>query len=148
MRTAAKVTLVSTAAMGCLAFATLSINCGGSSGERPSSTGGTTGTGGSSTGGTTGAGGTTSAGGTTGAGGSSATGLNCTAAVEPSNGVVTDFSDWTYPKWGSSPALNGVIFGYKGTNGSSVEATVVDGTPKVEAYEVSNSTFHKIAASN
>ena len=25
---------------------------------------------------------------------------------------------------------------------------VVEGTPKVEAYEVSNSTFHKIAASN
>lgn len=25
---------------------------------------------------------------------------------------------------------------------------VVDGTPKVEAYEVSNSTFHKIASSN
>lgn len=27
-------------------------------------------------------------------------------------------------------------------------AKVVDGTPKVEAYEVSNSTFHKIAATN
>jgi len=27
-------------------------------------------------------------------------------------------------------------------------ATVVEGTPKVEAYEVSNSTFHKIAAKN
>jgi len=27
-------------------------------------------------------------------------------------------------------------------------AKVVEGTPKVEAYEVSNSTFHKIAASN
>jgi hypothetical protein len=27
-------------------------------------------------------------------------------------------------------------------------AKVVDGTPKVEAFEVSNSTFHKIAASN
>ncbi len=27
-------------------------------------------------------------------------------------------------------------------------ATVLEGTPKVEAYEVSNSTFHKIAASN
>jgi len=25
---------------------------------------------------------------------------------------------------------------------------VVDGTPKVESYEVSNSTFHKIASSN
>ena len=27
-------------------------------------------------------------------------------------------------------------------------AKVVEGTPKVEAYEVSNSTFHKIAARN
>ena len=27
-------------------------------------------------------------------------------------------------------------------------AKVVEGTPKVEAYEVSNSTFHKIGASN
>ncbi|HEV8305325.1 MAG TPA: hypothetical protein VGQ25_10210 [Gemmatimonadales bacterium] len=27
-------------------------------------------------------------------------------------------------------------------------ATVVDGTPRVEAYEVSNSTFHKIASKN
>jgi hypothetical protein len=27
-------------------------------------------------------------------------------------------------------------------------AKVVEGTPKVEAYEVSNSTFHKIAAKN
>jgi hypothetical protein len=27
-------------------------------------------------------------------------------------------------------------------------AKVVEGTPKVEAYEVSNSTFHKIASSN
>ena len=27
-------------------------------------------------------------------------------------------------------------------------AKAVEGTPKVEAYEVSNSTFHKIAASN
>ncbi len=27
-------------------------------------------------------------------------------------------------------------------------AKVVEGTPKVDAYEVSNSTFHKIAASN
>ena len=27
-------------------------------------------------------------------------------------------------------------------------ANVVEGAPKVEAYEVSNSTFHKIAASN
>lgn len=27
-------------------------------------------------------------------------------------------------------------------------ATVVDGTPRVEAYEVSNSTFHKIASTN
>jgi hypothetical protein len=26
--------------------------------------------------------------------------------------------------------------------------SVVEGTPKVEAYEVSNSTFHKIASSN
>lgn len=26
--------------------------------------------------------------------------------------------------------------------------TLIDGTPKVESYEVSNSTFHKIAASN
>jgi hypothetical protein len=25
---------------------------------------------------------------------------------------------------------------------------VVEGTPKVEAFEVSNSTFHKIAATN
>ena len=128
MRTAAKVTLVSTAAMGCLAFATLTVGCGGSSGEHPSSTGGTTGTGGSSTGGTTGAGGSTGAGGTTGAGGSSATGLNCAAAVEPSNGVVTDFSDWTPGKWGAGSALSGAIFGYKGTNGSSV-AAAVEGSP-------------------
>lgn len=27
-------------------------------------------------------------------------------------------------------------------------ATVVEGTPRVEAYEVSNSTFHKIASTN
>ena len=27
-------------------------------------------------------------------------------------------------------------------------ATVVEGTPKVETYEVSNSTFHKIASKN
>jgi len=126
MRTAAKVYWVSTAAMGCLAFATLSINCGGSSGKRPSSTGGTTSAGGTSAGGSS-AGGTTSAGGATGAGGS--TGLNCSAAVEPSSGVVTDFSDWTSPKWGSSPALNGVVFGYSGTNGSKVSAAV-EGTPK------------------
>ena len=27
-------------------------------------------------------------------------------------------------------------------------ATVVEGTPEVQAYEVANSTFHKIAAQN
>jgi hypothetical protein len=27
-------------------------------------------------------------------------------------------------------------------------ANVLDGTPKVDTYEVSNSTFHKIASSN
>ena len=133
MRTAAKVYLVSTAAMGCLAFATLSINCGGSSGERPGSTGGTTSTGGSGAGGTTsGAGGTTSgAGGTTSAGGSTTAGLNCAAPVVPDNGGVTDFSDYSSSngRWGSATGLNGAIFGYSGTNGSSVKA-VVEGTPK------------------
>jgi hypothetical protein len=32
--------------------------------------------------------------------------------------------------------------------GDTLLAKVVEGTPKVEAYEVSNSTFHKIAAKN
>ena len=31
---------------------------------------------------------------------------------------------------------------------ASPVAKVVDGTPQVEAYEVSNSTFHKIASKN
>jgi len=126
MRTAAKVTLVSKAAMGCLAFATLAVGCGGSSGG---GTGGNASIGGSASMGGVSAGGSTGAGGSIGAGGASSTGLNCAAAVEPGNGVVTDFSDWTSPKWGSSSALSGVIFGYSGTNGSKVSAAV-EGTPK------------------
>jgi len=130
MRTAAKVYMVSSAAIGCLAFATLSMGCGGSSGESPS-TGGASGSGGSTGRGGSSAGGTTSStGGSTGAGGSSASGLNCSAAVVPANGIVTDFSDYSSSsgRWGSTTGLYGAIYGYNGANGSTMKGAV-DGAP-------------------
>jgi hypothetical protein len=133
MRTAAKVFFVATAAVGCLAFATLAINCGGSSGERPGGSGGTTSTGGAGNGGTTGGGGAIGTGGTTTAGSTTTAGLNCASPVVPanvSNGGVTDFTDYTAQgKWGSSTGLYGAVYAYPGTKGSTLKSAV-EGTPK------------------
>jgi hypothetical protein len=142
MRTAAKVFFVATAAAGCLALSTMTTNCGGSSGERPTSNGGTTGAGGANIGGTTGGGGVTSLGGAPGAGGTTASaaicanspGLICSAAVVPANltsGGVTDLTDWNPScyHWGSNPGLYGAIYDY--ADSKSNMKVSVDGTPKV-----------------
>jgi len=112
---------------------------GGSSGNGGSSnTGGSTGSGGttseggsSGTGGSTGAGGTTSEGGSSGTGGSSPGVLNCASPLKPSDGLVTDFSDYstTTGKWGSTSGLYGAVYGYPGTKGSTMTGTV-DATAK------------------
>lgn len=138
MRTAAKVFFVATAAVGCLALATMGTNCGGSNGERPSGNGGTPGVGGSNQGGSTGPG----AGGAPGAGGTTASaaicanssGLICSAPVVPANGTsggVTDLTDWNPScyHWGSNPGLFGAIYDY--AESKSLMKVTVDGTPKV-----------------
>ncbi len=56
-------------------------------------------------------------------------GLDCSAAVVPSNGEsggVTDFTDWkgSSGKWGDLQGLNGNIYAYQGPNGSSMKANV------------------------
>jgi hypothetical protein len=81
--------------------------------------------GGASTGGTT-----SGKGGTTGTGGSSTSGLNCSAAVVPADGAVTDFSDYSPSagRWGSPSGLYGAIYGYNGANGSTMKGAV-EGTP-------------------
>jgi hypothetical protein len=131
MRTAAKVFFVATAAAGCMALATMAVNCGGSSGDRPGGSGGTPSVGGSTIGGTNGGGGTTGAGGATTPTTCDNTipPLNCAAAVVPANGTsggVTDFTDWnnTCGKWGTIPAFYGATFSYPGTKGSTVKDTV------------------------
>jgi len=143
MRTAARVFLVATAAVGCLALATMGTNCGGSSGERPSGNGGSTGAGGATGGGgTTGGGGVSSLGGAPSAGGATASaaicanssGLICSAAVVPANltnGGVTDLTDWNPScyHWGSNPGLYGAIYDY--ADSKSTMKVSVDGTPKV-----------------
>jgi len=85
MQKAAAMYLVLAVALCCLALATTTINCGGTSGERPGGTGGTTSTGGTSGGG---AGGGGAGGGAVGTGGStnsvnSCTTLDCTQAIVP-----------------------------------------------------------------
>jgi hypothetical protein len=105
---------------------------GGSTGNGGSSAaGGATGNGGSSgTGGSSGSGGSSAAGGSTAAGGSSGTGgsagaggttpaLACAAPLTPTNGNVTDFSDWdvTSGKWGNTSGLYGAVYDY--TNGGT-----------------------------
>jgi len=115
---------------------------GGGTGGDTVGIGGTTGTGGAAqTGGTTGAGsdGTTQTGGATGTGGSGGTGgtagaggsagtggstqpsLNCSAAVTPASGYVTDFSDYNTATgtWGNMSGLSGTIF-----SDSALTATV------------------------
>jgi hypothetical protein len=82
------------------------------------------GTGGVGTGGV-GTGGTTATGGTT------TTGYHCASAVVPTNGLVTDFSDWnaTTSRWGSGTTLSGGIFTYAG-NSATINAAKVEGTPQ------------------
>jgi hypothetical protein len=121
MRKAATIYLASAAAMACLALTTTTINCGGSSGERPSGTGGTSSAGGATnTGGAVGTGGTTT---------NPSSGLDCSAAVTPDNvtsGGVTDFTDWSSSagRWGSSAGLHGAIYGYKDSSSPSMSVTV------------------------
>jgi len=82
------------------------------------------GTGGVGTGGV-GTGGTTATGGTT------TTGYHCASAVVPTNGQVTDFSDWnaTTSRWGSGTTLSGGIFTYAGSS-ATINAAKVEGTPQ------------------
>jgi hypothetical protein len=123
---------VASAALGCLALALSTLNCGGSSGEGPA------GTGGASTGGTTGSGGTGGGSGGSGAGGTTTprSGLDCANAVVPGSqsdgtlGVVTDFSEWnnSQGRWGTTDALYGAIYSYAGAS-SSMNSAKVEGTP-------------------
>lgn len=87
---------------------------GGTTGSGPiAGTGGITRTGGATgTGGSGGTGGTAGAGGSSGTGGSTQPSLNCSAAVTPANGYVTDFSDYntTTGTWGNTSGLCGTIF--------------------------------------
>ena len=113
MRKAAWIFLA-TSVMGCLVLAMVSINCGGSSGERPGGTGGATSSGGTST---------TS---------STSTGLDCSKAIAPGSqpggtpGLVTDFTDWNSSKgqWGNAQGIYGAIYPYKDSLGSSMSAAV------------------------
>ena len=97
-------------------------------------TGGTTASGGTTaTGGTTaGSGGTTGSGGVTGTGGTTSTtppSYNCSSAISPASGMVTNFTDWnaTTAKWGSG-ALTGNVYQYAGGSASMNTATVA-GSP-------------------
>jgi hypothetical protein len=142
MQKAAAMYLVLAVALCCLALATTTINCGGTSGERPGGTGGTTSTGGTSGGG---AGGGGAGGGAVGTGGStnsvnSCTTLDCTQAIEPDNidvsgsaisGFVTDFSDYSTlsGKFGGATKDNllGSPYHYPGPN--STMSHKIEGTP-------------------
>jgi hypothetical protein len=111
---------------------------GGGAGGGTAGTGPTAGTGGvTQSGGTMGTGGSGGTGGTAGTGGSSGTGgntqpsLNCSAAVTPASGYVTDFSDYnpTTGKWGNTAGLYGGLFscsGYEFSIPSAKIAAVVD----------------------
>lgn len=105
---------------------------GGSSGAGGAGqSGGNSGAGGANdSGGTTGSGGATNSGGSNGSGGSTGTtGSGCSAPVAPANGSaggVTNFSDYSTSsgKWGSTSNVYGSIYGYPGTNGSTLTAKV------------------------
>ena len=62
--------------------------------------------------GTGGTGGTAGAGGSSGTGGSTQPSLNCSSAVTPANGYVTDFSDYNTATgtWGNTSGLYGTLF--------------------------------------
>jgi hypothetical protein len=125
--------LSSTVALGCLALALSTINCGGSSAERPSGSGGagTPSGGAGGSGGTGGAGGSSGSSGSSGTGGSSsAGGLNCAAAVTPANGLVTDFSESANTSnWGVTTGLYGSVYSYAGSS-SKMDTAKIEGTPK------------------
>jgi hypothetical protein len=131
MKKAATVYLFSSVAMGCFALAMTTVNCGGTSGERPGGSGGTVGTGGTAGSGGSGGG----SGGSTSA--STSTGLNCASAITPANGtsatpgVVTDFTDWNngQGKWGTSTGVYGSIYAYAGPNSTKSDPKV-EGDPR------------------
>jgi hypothetical protein len=121
---------------GALSFAVFFSNCGGSSGGRPTGTGGTTGTAGSGTAGTgtgTGTGGTNTTGtaGVTGMGGRytcpSDQTLNCAAgsALTLPDGEITDFGpmEWSPMdgKYCNASGLRGSIFSYSGGGPTSTD---------------------------
>jgi hypothetical protein len=66
--------------------------------------------------GTGGTGGTAGTGGSSGTGGGTQPSLNCSAAVTPANGYVTDFSDYntTTGTWGNTSGLYGGVFSCSG----------------------------------
>jgi hypothetical protein len=101
---------------------------GGRSGTGGAGTGGA-GTGGAGTGGVVGTGGA-GTGGAVGTGGSSA-GLNCASPTALTNGMVTNFSDWSSgtAKWGTSPGMTGTVFSYASTDPAATMSNKVEGSP-------------------
>ena len=136
------------AAMGAgLSFVVFFSNCGGSSGTRPTGTGGTTGAAGSGTAGTQGSGGNTTTGtaGVTGAGGRftcpSDSVLNCSSALTLPDGHVTTFSpeEWspTDGKYCNAHGLRGSIFSYSG--GPTVDGAVI--SSNAQGVDAPNGNF-------
>jgi len=72
-----------------------------------------------------------SSGGSSGTGGSTQGVLNCGSPLTPTDGLVTDFSDYSASsgKWGDTSGLYGAGYGYPGATGSTMTGTV-DATAK------------------